>query len=82
MSRVLKLQWAFGKVPQVLSSHQPGHCRAPSDTKFAHRQLMQSGGLSVEDGLEMRNLLSFPGGLELHIGVRSRHSHEGIFVGN
>ncbi|KAK9847424.1 hypothetical protein WJX84_002360 [Apatococcus fuscideae] len=32
-------------------------------------QLMQSGRLSVEDGLEMRNLLSFPGGLELHIGM-------------
>ncbi|KAK9833196.1 hypothetical protein WJX74_009804 [Apatococcus lobatus] len=32
-------------------------------------QLMQSGQLSIEDGLEMRNLLAFPGGLELHIGM-------------
>ena len=31
---------------------------------------MQNDGLSVEDGLEMRRLLAFPGGLELHIGVR------------
>lgn len=33
---------------------------------------MQSGQLSVEDGLEMRNLLAFPGGLELHIGVSTK----------
>jgi len=26
----------------------------------------------MEDGLEARKLLNFPGGLELHIGVRKR----------
>lgn len=40
-----------------------------------NRQLMQSGELSVEDGLEMRNLLAFPGGLELHIGVNIKPAH-------
>jgi acyl-CoA oxidase len=31
---------------------------------------MKDEGLSLKDGAAMRVLLDFPGGLELHIGVR------------
>lgn len=31
---------------------------------------MQQQNLSVQDGMIMRSLVNFPGGLELHIGVR------------
>lgn len=31
---------------------------------------MQAEGLGLEDGLMMRQLVDWPGGLELHIGVR------------
>ena len=31
---------------------------------------MQEGNLSFADGMMMRSLVNFPGGLELHIGVR------------
>lgn len=34
---------------------------------------MQHEGLSLEDGALMRSLVDFPGGLELHIGVRAPH---------
>lgn len=33
---------------------------------------MQEGHLSLQDGMIMRSLVNFPGGLELHIGVRSK----------
>ncbi len=39
---------------------------------------MQNDGLSIEDGLEMRRLLAFPGGLELHIGVMTSWSMSSI----
>jgi acyl-CoA oxidase len=32
-------------------------------------QKMQDEGLGLEDGLMMRQLVDWPGGLELHIGV-------------
>lgn len=32
---------------------------------------MQEGNLSFADGMMMRSLVNFPGGLELHIGVRA-----------
>jgi hypothetical protein len=32
---------------------------------------MQDGNLSIADGMIMRSLVNFPGGLELHIGVRT-----------
>ena len=31
---------------------------------------MQEQNLSLADGMMMRSLVNFPGGLELHIGVR------------
>lgn len=33
------------------------------------RQKMQTEKLTIDDGLMMRQLVDFPGGLELHIGV-------------
>lgn len=33
------------------------------------REKMRREKLSVEDGITMRTLVDFPGGLELHIGV-------------
>ena len=35
------------------------------------RDAMQEGNLSFADGMMMRSLVNFPGGLELHIGVRA-----------
>ena len=43
--------------------------RAP-ESRFRNRQLIRSKKISMEDGLEARKLVNFPGGLELHIGVR------------
>ena len=34
------------------------------------RNLIRSKKISMEDGMEARKLVNFPGGLELHIGVR------------
>jgi hypothetical protein len=35
------------------------------------RDTMLEKGLNLQDGLIMRALANFPGGLELHIGVRA-----------
>ncbi len=37
--------------------------------RCACREKMKREKLSLEDGLMMRSLVDFPGGLELHIGV-------------
>jgi len=44
--------------------HTPQHARAS-----IRREKMKKEQLSLEDGVTMRSLVDFPGGLELHIGV-------------
>ena len=39
---------------------------------------MSGGKLTVADALLMRSMVDWPGGLELHIGVRARE----LFAGN
>ena len=38
---------------------------------LSFRDLMQEHNMSMADGLIMRSLMNYPGGLELHIGVRT-----------
>ena len=44
---------------------------ATASTLYLCRDAMQEGNLSFADGMMMRSLVNFPGGLELHIGVRT-----------
>lgn len=39
---------------------------------------MQAEKLTIEDGLMMRSLVDWPGGLELHIGVRGGGVEAGV----
>ncbi len=43
---------------------------------------MRNEGLSFKDGLMMRQLLDFPGGLELHIGVSEHGTGQEMYGGD